>query len=320
MSRIARIVVSVVLLVLVIALADWKAVWSVLRTVDLKWVAAALGLAICDRLIISYRWQVLLAGRSLALGFAPLLRIQLAANFAGSFLPSSIGVDALRVTALCRSGQPMAAVVAATLVDRLSLVLASLLFGSAMVLVLAQTRIPPDVATFVFVMTAAGVLACALCLYPPVRRFVRASVLTRIPERFRATVAAVAEASLAYRHQWRALCKVIVTTLLLFFVRILFAKAIALSCGVDVPILDLLLVIPILWILVMLPITIGGFGVQEASYVLLMALVGIGPAVAVSMSLIEHVVARVASLPGILFVGDFVGDRKAPVRDDLAGG
>ena len=148
----------------------------------------------------------------------------------------------------------------------------------------------------------------------------RASVLTRIPERFRATVAAVAEASLAYRHQWRALCKVIVTTLLLFFVRILFAKAIALSCGVDVPILDLLLVIPILWILVMLPITIGGFGVQEASYVLLMALVGIGPAVAVSMSLIEHVVARLASLPGILFVGDFVGDRKVPVRDDLANG
>jgi len=315
MSRIARIVISIVLLVLVIALADWQAVWSVLRTVDLEWVAAALGLAICDRLLISYRWQVLLVGRGLLLGFVPLLRIQLAANFAGSFLPSSIGVDALRVAALCRSGQPTAAVVAATLVDRLSLVLASLLFGSVMVLALAQTRIPPDVATFVFVMTAAGILACAACLLPPVRRLVRSTVLTRIPERFRSTVAAVAEASLAYRRQWRALSKVVVATLVLFFVRILFAKAIALSCGVDVPMLDLLLVIPILWILVMLPITIGGFGVQEASYVLLMALVGIGPAVAVSMSLIEHVVARLASLPGVLFVGDFVGARKTPVRD-----
>lgn len=84
--------------------------------------------------------------------------------------------------------------------------------------------------------------------------------------------------------------------MLLFFVRILFAKSIALSCGVNVPMLDLLLVIPILWILVMLPMTIGGFGVQEASYALLMGLVGVGPAVAVSMSLIEHVVARAASL------------------------
>lgn len=65
----------------------------------------------------------------------------------------------------------------------------------------------------------------------------------------------------------------------------------------------------------MLPITIGGFGVQEASYVLLMSLIGIGPAVAVSMSLIEHVVARLASLPGLLFIGDFLGARKTKPRE-----
>lgn len=245
MWKIIRIALTILLLVLVITLADWSAVWQVLRTVDLKWVGCALGLAVCDRVIVNYRWQVLLIGRGVHLSFWRLFRVQLAANFAGSFLPSSIGVDALRVTALCRSGESPAAVVAATLVDRLSLVLASLVFGSAMVLVLAQSRIPPDVASFVFVMTALGIFASAVCLYPPVRRFVRLQILTRIPERFRATVGAVAQASVAYRKQWLALFKVTLATVALFFVRILFAKAIALSCGVDVPLLDLLLVIPI---------------------------------------------------------------------------
>jgi glycosyltransferase 2 family protein len=315
MWRIVRIVVTLGLLALVVFLVDWRMVWGVLRAVDLEWVALALLLAILDRVIINYRWQVLLAGRGVEIRFWRLFRVQLAANFAGSFLPSSIGVDALRAAALCRSGAGMAPVVAATLVDRLSLVLASLVFGSVMVIVLAHARVPPDVVSFVFAMTALGILACAACLHAPVRRFVRLQVLRRIPHRFRDTVGSIAQASAAYRTQWRALLKVSAATLVLFLVRLLFAKSLALSCGVDPPFLDLLLVIPILWILVMLPITIGGFGVQEASYVLLMSLIGIGPAVAVSMSLLEHLVARLASLPGALFVGDFVGARPTPARD-----
>jgi glycosyltransferase 2 family protein len=315
MWRIVRIVVTLGLLALVIFLVDWRAVWGVLRTVDLEWVALALLLALVDRVIINYRWQVLLSGRGVDIRFWRLFRVQLAANFAGSFLPSSIGVDALRVAALCRSGERTAPVVAATLVDRLSLVLASLVFGSVMVVVLAQARVPSDVVSFVFAMTAIGILGCAACLYGPVRRFLRLQVLRWIPERFRATVGEIAQASAAYRSQPAALLKVAAATLVLFVVRIYFAKALALSCGVDAPFLDLLLVAPILWILVMLPITIGGFGVQEASYVLLMSLIGIGPAVAVSMSLLEHLVSRLASLPGALFVADFVGSRETPARD-----
>jgi uncharacterized membrane protein YbhN (UPF0104 family) len=95
-----------------------------------------------------------------------------------------------------------------------------------------------------------------------------------------------------------------VTTVITLLLRILFAKCVALSCGVDVKFLDLLLVIPMLWIIVMLPITISNIGVQDAGYVAVMALIGVSPAVAVSMSIIEHVVARAVSLPGALFIGD----------------
>jgi uncharacterized membrane protein YbhN (UPF0104 family) len=105
-------------------------------------------------------------------------------------------------------------------------------------------------------------------------------------------------------HDKRALAWVGVTTLAAFAVRIVFAKAVGLACGVDVPFVSLLTVIPILWIIVMLPITIGGFGVQEVGYVAVMSLVGVPPAVAVSMSLVEHIVARAVALPGALFIGE----------------
>ncbi len=82
-----------------------------------------------------------------------------------------------------------------------------------------------------------------------------------------------------------------------------------LAFGVDVGFADLLLVIPILWIIVMLPITIGGIGLQDAGYVAVMALIGVTPAIAVSMSIIEHVVTRAVSLPGALFLSDVAGNR-----------
>jgi len=65
---------------------------------------------------------------------------------------------------------------------------------------------------------------------------------------------------------------------------------------------DLLLIIPILWIIVMLPITIGGLGVQDAGYVALMALVGVSAPVAVGMSLLEHLISRAVSLPGAFLI------------------
>jgi uncharacterized membrane protein YbhN (UPF0104 family) len=154
-----------------------------------------------------------------------------------------------------------------------------------------------------------------LCLYPPVRRWARIALLSKVPQRFRSTVGDIAEAMLAYRRHWYALTLVTISTLVLFFVRILFAKSLGLACGIDIPILDLLLVIPLLWIVVMLPITIGAIGVQEAGYVVLMTLIGVGPALAVSMSLIEHLVVRAASLPGVVFIGEFIGTaRKREIR------
>jgi uncharacterized protein (TIRG00374 family) len=304
-----RIIISFGLLALVVVFADWRAMAAVLREVDLRWIACAALLALIDRLAINRRWQILLAARGIAVRFVPLLRMQLAANFLGSFLPSSVGVDAVRIAALCRAGQPQAEVIAATLVDRATLIIATLLFGSAMIVAVAGSRIPVGFARPVLMITTATVLIVGLCLLRPVRRWVRSVMLERIPQRSRRALVSIGDASLAYRGDSRVMFQVAAWTMALFGIRILFAKAVALSCGADLPFAALLAVIPILWIVVMLPITVGGIGVQDVGYVALMALLGVAPAVAASMSLVEHVVTRLVNLPGALFIGDITNAR-----------
>jgi len=304
MSKLLRILVSVGLLALVLTFANWKEVGHVLRSVDLFWLACTFVLAFGDRVVTNYRWQILLKARGVHTGFMKLFRVQLAANFLGSFLPSSVGVDAVRIAALCRSGEPAPAVIAATLVDRISLALATMLLGAAMLLFFTQAFIPDNVRHMVFAATVVVLAIGAFCLHKSVRRWVRLTLLPRVPERFRQTLHDVADAALTYRTEHGALIRLLLVTILTFVLRIYFAKTVAYAVGLDLSILKLLMVIPILWIIVMLPITVGGIGVQDAGYVALMAFLGVPAALAVSMSLIEHVVTRLASLPGVLFVNE----------------
>lgn len=295
------------LLVAVVWIADWRSIMSVLKEVDAGWVVGATLVVVVDRLVINLRWQALLKARGLVVGFGRLFRIQLAANFLGSFLPSSLGVDAVRITALVRHDFPAAEVVATTLVDRATLVLATLLFGATMVLALAGTRLSDDVRLLILVMTAVLVAGSVAMFHPRVRRWVRQEIVPRLPERIRGLAHDVGLATVAYRHNIGLMIWVAVLTGILLVGRILFAYALARACGADVTIIDLLFVIPILKIVVMVPVTVGGIGLQDAGYVALMALIGVAPAVAFSMSLMEHILGRVVSLPGAIFLGDVAG-------------
>lgn len=306
------------LLILVLSFANWKEVWEVLRKVEGRWIAAAFTLALLDRVAINWRWQILLEARGVRSGFGKLFRVQLAANFLGQFLPGSVGVDALRIAALCRAGEPAPAVIAATFVDRISLALATLMLGAVMMLLFAHSFIPPKVTEIVFAVTLLVLAAGAICLYKPVRTWVRLSILPRVPARFRQTLHDVADGALTYRNEYRALGMLVVATLFTFLVRIYFAQTLAFAVGLDLPIVKLLMVIPILWIIVMLPITVGGIGVQDAGYVALMAFLGVPAALAVSMSLIEHVVTRLAALPGVVFIGDVTSKNEKAAGEEPA--
>ena len=310
-SRTLRLLLSLALLALVLWLAHWQSVVAILRQVAGGWVLIALALGVADRVILTYRWQILLAARGVTVRFPRLFGVQLAANFFGMFLPSSVGVDAVRIAALCRAGEPAAIVVASTLVDRASIAIATFLFGSVAILTLAGQRIPAQVRHVVLYSTLVLVAATMAALHPAVRRWVRLALLPRIPQRWGRAVSAVADASLAFRSDAGALLAVTVLTAVLFAIRILFTQALALACGADIPIASLMLIVPILWIILMLPLTIGNIGLQDAGYVGLMSLIGVGAPIAVSVSLLEHVILRLVCLPGA-FMTDTLAAKSKP--------
>ena len=117
-------------------------------------------------------------------------------------------------------------------------------------------------------------------------------------------------ASLAFRREGGTLAVIAVLTAILFAVRILFTESLALACGVAIPIISVMLVIPILWIILMLPVTIGNLGLQDAGYVGLIGLIGVGAPIAISVSLLEHVIMRLVCLPSAFLIDSVAAKRK----------
>lgn len=312
-GRTPKIVLSVLLLGIVVLLADWREVLQEMLHIHPGWFLVAIALAGTDRLIINQRWRRLLAGRGIDIGFVPLARIQMRAGFLGSFLPTSIGVDALRIAGLCRIGHPLASVIAATLMDRITLVLGTLLVGTATLLLFAGRLVSGVLTETVLALTALMLAAAAAGAHPAVRGWIAGHVRRRLPAVIGTRVHDIGRAMSLYRHQRALLAEIAVLTALALFVRILFVAAIARSVGAVLAVLSLASIVPILWIVVMLPITIGGLGVQDMGYVGLLGAIGVTPAMAVSMSLIEHVIARVGNLPGAFVLHE--DPRAAPAID-----
>ena len=121
-------------------------------------VAAAVGLALVDRAVNAYRWFLLL--RPLSPAARPpagaILRVFFVSTFVGTFLPISVGGDAVRAYSLSRHGVGMADSIASVLLDRA--------FGSLSILLVAGVAAvyaPPAVPEWLTVAAAAAAVTGA---------------------------------------------------------------------------------------------------------------------------------------------------------------
>jgi uncharacterized protein (TIRG00374 family) len=137
----------------------WRAnprdVWDVCTHAAVSPLLVAVGLVLVDRALMAYRWFVLLRpleSRNLP-PFGIILRIFFVSTFVGTFLPASIGADAVRAYSLSNYDVPIADAMASVVLDRMLGVLSVLLMA------LVGLLIARDLAASHAVMFALGITA-----------------------------------------------------------------------------------------------------------------------------------------------------------------
>jgi len=139
----------------------------------------------------------------------------------------------------------------------------------------------------------------------------RSSIGRRLPERISPLVGEVLSA-LRASIQSRVLFRTLLLGLLLQALAVLAPWLIGLSIGLDVPASALVTTLPLVVTLSFLPFSIGGLGVREGGFVVLLGQAGVSATEATVFSLLNGLAFALASLPGALVL--LRSARSAPAK------
>ena len=314
----ARLAVATGLTALILWKIDARAAGAVLAAADWRWVAAAIALAVVDRALNAYRWLVLLrpvaAGASLRL--AGILRVFFVSTFVGTFLPGSVGGDAVRAVALSRQGVAMADSVASVLVDRVFGTLSILLVGAGTVWFAPPSAFVwlAPVTVALAVVAAAGVL---FGLFDDRAERLATGLLGRLTRgKLHKAGTNLLRSLRRYAHSPGALWNVLVSSIAVQGLRIVQAWMLGLSLGLDPGFTTYLVYIPVILVVMMLPISVSGIGTSQAAFVWLFA-ASVSEEGAFALSVLFVALGAVGNLPGgILYAaGGLHGRRPSAIPD-----
>lgn len=293
-------------------LVDWKAIVLLLPTLDLWWVLAAACFILLARTCITLRW-ILLLRVSGYLGKAWHLFLVVSAGIGlGSVLPTSVGPDIARgalLRALPGSNPqvPMTQVLSSLTLDRYTATIGTIVTAMIGCFLIGNWAL-------------LGVLLvglCALIIMTTVfLKFANQAVALITPgilQRFRNKIIGVVAALQIPGMLLRGVAPAIPISALMTMCRVGMFVCLYQAFEHDVPLSWAMVTIPVLLIVLMIPITVGGFGVREWTLVIGFESLGIPAEVSVSVGILSFALQMLVSLPAIAYVS---GIRKG--KNDVA--
>jgi uncharacterized membrane protein YbhN (UPF0104 family) len=273
--------------------------WSVARQAAPAWLAAALLLYFGMVLASAWRWGVLLRAQHVTLPYRVLTQSFLVATFFNNFLPSNIGGDVIRIADTAGAAGSKTLATTVVLIDRgigllgLALMAAT---GASLMHRMAVGPVGPGMLWAGFGLGA--MIATPALLMPetvgrllqPLRVFhqewvdARIGKLTYALTRFKETPTALAACFAG---------AVVVQGLL-----VLFYVAIARSMHMPIGFAELAVIVPVSFIVQMIPLSVNGFGVREATFGFYFTRLGLPLESAIAVSFVGAALIMLFSLTG----------------------
>jgi uncharacterized protein (TIRG00374 family) len=294
-----RIVVTLTLLAVVAAQINWSRMEGRVRHGHPLDLAAAIGLVLCALTVGAFRWRRLLQRADVHLDLRSLARVYAVATFSGTFLPTAIGGDVTRALLVTRRAPLLTRTVMTILVDRLGGLLG--LLGMAWIAFsLQSTTVPSGAQIFLAWVTAAaavGSLLIALALF-------RGSRLARIVIPARLTQMAKESRSLLRGYVSDPGTLLVVFVLSLLYQALISLQLVMLARAIDVhlPFATAAVTLTLVTVVTLIPVSIGGFGVREGTYVVLLGAASIAATDATLISVLSVATLFLASLPGAIML------------------
>lgn len=289
----AKILVSAALLYFSLRETHFGELAARLNAASAGWLVLAIAVAVFQIYVAALRWCAIGAESEAPLGTLQAFRYSIIGNFFNQTLPSSIGGDAMRLWLVARAGAGWRAATYSVFVDRaigLMALAALILFALPWSLKLIDN---PQGRLGVVLLDLAAVGAGAVFL---LLSLVRIDFLTRIW----ATRHFYACSQIANRvlfNGGRGLVVALVS-LAINVLAVVVAWCVARAIAAPADLVQLMLLFPPVMLITMIPISIAGWGVREASLGLAFSYAGLGASEGVNVSLLFGAVYFIVGAAG----------------------
>ncbi|RME83373.1 MAG: UPF0104 family protein [Caldilineae bacterium] len=266
--------------------------WLVLVAILIFWTAMTIN---------ALKWWILLRAQTKEVPFRALVNYTFVGFFFNNLLPANIGGDLMRGYGLARYMDRGAVAVASVMLDRLLGLAAYMSVATLASLVTvfldghSELSVLPVVAT---IAALSLLLLAAILLSRRVRRLVERVVKGTFLRRFGRIWDSLSLAFEVYRSHTKTLLIAFCVGLVGIASTSLLNFVLSESLGGGITLLEAFLFTPLIAMVLIIPISVGGVGLSQMAYPFFYGLVGIPAAHAFSMSVLMQAVQLFCSLPG----------------------
>lgn len=296
-----RVAISAGLLLYLATQLDLARIEGVLAQSDYLLLGAAVAVIALERILGAFRWHLLLACIHVAIPWRIVFKATFISGFFGNFLPGLVGTEVLRVATITRSTRNLSAALSTVVFDRALGALA--LAGIALAAILAAPmNLPPSIGFAAALMLAVLVIGLLAITSARVRPLMLDAARRVCPGLLRQPLEKLIEATELIAVRRAMLLYSILLAVVYQLMRIVVVIVGAFALGYwNIPLIYFLLYVPIILVVMMLPLSLGGLGVREAGFVYFFGADLMAPEAAFTLSLVTYVGALIAQLPGVAF-------------------
>jgi len=301
-SALLRISISIILLIFLFKQADKKNLFEIIQHAD-KALLFFSGLVFFFGYILClWRWEMLLKAAKIKLSLKRIIISFSGGIFFSLFLPSTIGGDLVRSIDLAAHTNRPREVVATVLLDRLSGYVGLVIL--ALLAVFLGGKFAQDksiVFSIAVITTLLIVILLALFnkfLYSKINMLLNSPSAGRIRE----AIKNLHQEIYYFREHKRVMLRSLMLSLIIQSIQPITFYLTAVSLGIKINLIYFFIFIPIIGAITMLPISIGGLGLRDATTIFFFAKAGVNKDLAFAMSLLNFFfIVLYAAIGGIIY-------------------
>lgn len=296
-----RIIISAGLIVYLITtqFKDFKTIASTLKDISITLILLSFSTHIYGIWITAYRWQTLLKTQNIKLSILSLSSSTLIGQFFNNFLPTSIGGDVYRAYDVTKkTAFPMSSSVSVLVVERLSGIIASAVFATAALFLGFTTIGGKSIIIPILIFLVISVIIFFLILNPNILGIRKLAKKIKFLEKILKKLKNVYDTFLSFKKYKWVLVKVLFYSLTLQFAVIVNYWLASRSLGINLDLTAFIFIVPVVSIIAMLPVSLGGIGVREGSLVFIMVSLGAQNAKAAMCSLLLFAMLLIVGIIG----------------------